>query len=68
LIGLEDLNTKGMPANHHLAQAVSDASFFEVKRQVLYKGLSNTVVLCYWWIGGTHRAKPVPTVAGYTMI
>jgi len=37
LIGLEDLNTKGMLANHHVAQAVSDASFFEVKRQMLYK-------------------------------
>jgi putative transposase len=37
LIGLEDLNTKGMLANHHLAQAMSDASFFEVKRQLLYK-------------------------------
>jgi len=37
LIGLEDLNTKGMLASHRLAQAVSDASFFEVKRQVLYK-------------------------------
>jgi len=37
LIGLEDLNTKGMLANHHVAQAVSDASFFEVKRQLLYK-------------------------------
>ena len=37
LIGLEDLHTKGMLANHHLAQAVSDASFFEVKRQLLYK-------------------------------
>ena len=37
LIGLEDLHTKGMLANHHLAQAVSDASFFEVQRQVLYK-------------------------------
>jgi len=36
-IGLEDLNTKGMLANHRLAQAVSDASFFEVKRQLLYK-------------------------------
>src|SRR2546429_2477341 len=31
------LNTKGMLANHHLAQAVSDASFSEVKRQLLYK-------------------------------
>jgi putative transposase len=37
LIGLEDLNVKGMLANHHLAQVVSDASFFEVKRQLLYK-------------------------------
>jgi putative transposase len=37
LIGLADLNTKGMLANHHLAQVVSDASFFEVKRQLLYK-------------------------------
>src|SRR3989475_8417408 len=37
LIGLEDLNTKGMLANHSLAQAVSDASFFEVRRQLLYK-------------------------------
>src|SRR5256886_29555 len=37
LIGLEDLNAKGMLANHSLAQAVSDASFFEVKRQLLYK-------------------------------
>jgi putative transposase len=37
LIGLEDLNVKGMLANHKLAQAVSDASFFEVKRQLLYK-------------------------------
>jgi putative transposase len=37
LIGLEDLNTKGMLANHRLAQGVSDASFFEVQRQLLYK-------------------------------
>jgi len=37
LIGLEDLNTKGMLANHCLAQAVNDASFFEVQRQLLYK-------------------------------
>ena len=37
LIGLEDLNAKGMLANHGLAQAGSRASFFEVKRQLLYK-------------------------------
>jgi len=37
LVGLEDLNTKGMQALHSLAQAVSDASFFEVRRQLMYK-------------------------------
>ena len=37
LIGLEDLNAKGMLANHTLAASVSDASFFEVKRQLVYK-------------------------------
>jgi putative transposase len=37
LVGLEDLNVTGMLANHCLSQAVSDASFFEVKRQLLYK-------------------------------
>ncbi|HCI78149.1 MAG TPA: transposase [Ktedonobacter sp.] len=37
LIGLEDLHAKGMLANHNLAQAISDASFFEVKCQLLYK-------------------------------
>ena len=37
LIGLEDLNVRGMLQNHSLAQSVGDASFFEVKRQLLYK-------------------------------
>lgn len=37
LIGLEDLNTDGMLSNHCLAQATSDASFFEFKRQLGYK-------------------------------
>jgi putative transposase len=37
LIGLEDLNTKAVLAGHHVAQAVSDASFLQVKRQLLYK-------------------------------
>jgi putative transposase len=51
LIGLEDLNTKGMLANHHVAQAVSDASFFEVKRQLLYKAeqYGGTVQLVNRW-------------------
>lgn len=37
LIGMEDLSTKGMLANHCLAQAISDASFYETQRQLCYK-------------------------------
>jgi putative transposase len=37
IIGLEDLNVKGMFQNHRLAQAVSDASLHEIKRQIIYK-------------------------------
>jgi putative transposase len=34
---VEDLNVKGMTANHSLAKAVSDASFGELRRQIGYK-------------------------------
>jgi putative transposase len=37
VIGIEDLNVAGMVKNHHLAQAVSDASFAEFHRQLAYK-------------------------------
>ena len=36
-ICMEDLNAKGMVKNHHLAKAVSDASFGEIRRQLEYK-------------------------------
>jgi putative transposase len=42
-IGLEDLNVKGMLTNHCLAQAVSDASFFEVKEDLT---LADRVWMC----------------------
>lgn len=41
VIRMEDLNTKGMMKNHHLAASISHASFGEIKRQLTYK--------CEWY-------------------
>jgi len=38
LIGIEDLNVRGMVRNHKLARAISDAGWGELKRQLIYKG------------------------------
>lgn len=36
-IGIEDLNVRGMMANRHLARAIADMSFHELRRQLEYK-------------------------------
>ncbi|MFA5132631.1 MAG: RNA-guided endonuclease TnpB family protein [Candidatus Paceibacterota bacterium] len=46
IIGMEDLNVKGMIKNHHLAKSVSDAAFGTVKSQLEYKTeLSGSVLV-----------------------
>lgn len=41
VIRMEDLNTKGLMKNHHLAASIAHASFYEIKRQLTYK--------CEWY-------------------
>ncbi|KWR74410.1 RNA-guided endonuclease InsQ/TnpB family protein, partial [Cupriavidus sp. IDO] len=36
-IGIEDLNVRGMVKHRHLARAIADMSFFELRRQLEYK-------------------------------
>lgn len=36
-IGIEDLHVAGMLKNHHLAQAIADSGFGEIRRQLTYK-------------------------------
>ena len=42
-IVIEDLNVRGMLANHCLAQAISDVGFAELRRQIEYKAAASGV-------------------------
>jgi putative transposase len=54
-IKIEDLNVKGMMANHKLAGAISDLGFYEFKRQLDYKCqmYGATLVLVDQWFPST---------------
>jgi len=53
LIKIEDLNVKGMMANHKLAGAISDLGFYELKRQLTYNCLmyrAIRVLVAQWFL------------------
>ena len=55
LIGIEDLNVKGMLSNRHLSRSVSDMSFFEFRRQLDYKArdTGSLVVMADRWFASS---------------
>jgi len=65
LIGIEDLNVKGMMRNHHLARSIADMSFHEFRRQLEYKvaARSGQVVVADRWYPSS---KMCSVCHGYT--
>ncbi len=51
-IAIENLNVSGMMSNHHLAQAIADVGFYELRRQIEYKAKwhgVNVVLIDRWF-------------------
>ena len=64
-IGIEDLNVKGMLRNRHLARAIADMGFYELRRQLEYKAAwrGGHVVLVDRWF----PSSKLCSVCGYRL-
>lgn len=64
VIVLEDLNVKGMAQNHHLAKAISDAAFAELRRQTEYKAkwYGEKVVIADRWEPSSKKCSSCGTI------
>lgn len=64
VIGIEDLNVKGMAKNRHLAKSVSDAGFGEFRRQIEYKTAERggVVVVADRWYPSSKTCSACGTV------
>jgi putative transposase len=72
VIGIEDLNVKGMLGNRRLSRAIADMSFFEFRRQLEYKAAwqGGTVVVAARWYASSkicsacgHKLESLPLSA-----
>ena len=54
-VAVEDLNVKGLMANHNLARAISDIGMYEFRRQLEYKSglFKNQIVIASRWFPST---------------
>ena len=55
IIGIEDLNVRGMMSNRHLARSVADMGFSEFRRQLEYKALmrGGIVIVAERWFASS---------------
>jgi putative transposase len=58
-IAIEDLNVKGMLANHKLARAIADIGFYEFRRQLEYKSKlkGNYLLIVHQWFPSSKKCS-----------
>lgn len=66
VIGIEDLNVRGMPANRKLARKIADIGFYEFRRQLEYKAKLNgaELVIASRWFPSSKMCSVVRSHCG----